>query len=247
MSIIIFVGPSLPRDEALALLAADYRPPAKAGDVYAATLEKPLAIGIIDGFFEAVPAVWHKEIMCALNQGIHVYGASSMGALRAAELQPFGMKGVGRIFESFASGELEDDDEVALIHAPEVAGYTPFSEPMVNIREGLRRALAQGILSSGSHDLLVRIAKAQFYPERSWMRLAELGGEAGIADEVLDSLLQFVRHESPDLKRKDARLLIHSMAEHAALGFVPFEPEFQFERSVYFDKLTETVFSRKIS
>ena len=52
-----------------------------------------------------------------MSQGIHVFGSASMGALRA-ELCPFGMVGVGRIFEAYRDGELEDDDEVAVIHGP---------------------------------------------------------------------------------------------------------------------------------
>ena len=71
------------------------------------------AIGIIDGYFENIPSVWHKEILWAMSQGIHVFGSASMGALRAAELAPFGMEGVGAIFEAYRDGWLEDDDEVA--------------------------------------------------------------------------------------------------------------------------------------
>ena len=61
------------------------------------------AIGIVDGYFEGVLSVWHKEILWAMAEGIHVFGSASMGALRAAELHPFGMHGTGRIFEAFAT------------------------------------------------------------------------------------------------------------------------------------------------
>ena len=241
MSVIIFVGPSLPVEEARSLLDADYRPPAKAGDVYAASLRRPQAIGIIDGFFEAVPAIWHKEVLHALQQGIPVYGASSMGALRAAELHTFGMQGVGRIFESYAAGEFEDDDEVALVHAPGVLDYRPMSEPMVNIRDGLRRALVLGIIFQSTHDLLVAIAKAQFYPDRSWQALGKLGIEAGAAGEEMERLLDFVRCEKPDLKREDARKMLCRMAEEGVGGFKPFEPGFRFERSIFFHRLAEMI------
>ena len=63
-------------------------------------------IGVIDGYFEVVPTVWHKEILWAMSQGIHVYGAASIGALRAAELAEFGMNGVGQIYQQYRSGEL---------------------------------------------------------------------------------------------------------------------------------------------
>jgi hypothetical protein len=65
--------------------------------LYRAALAHPAAIGVIDGYFEVVPTVWHKEILWAMAQGIHVFGAASIGALRAAELDSFGMRGVGRL------------------------------------------------------------------------------------------------------------------------------------------------------
>src|SRR5207244_10999206 len=96
-------GPSLPPASPPGDPALKGRPPVKQGDVYKAALARPALIGIIDGYFEVTPTVWHKEILWAMAQGIHVYGSASIGALRAAELSPFGMKGGGRIFASIAA------------------------------------------------------------------------------------------------------------------------------------------------
>ena len=41
---------------------------------------------------------------------------------------------VGRIFEAFRDGELEDDDEVAVVHGPAGLGHIQISEAMVNMR-----------------------------------------------------------------------------------------------------------------
>src|SRR5215471_16759549 len=95
----LFVGPTLARTELGALCEFICLPPAAQGDVYHLARSRPRAIGIIDGYFDGMPAVWHKEILWALTQGIHVFGSASMGALRAAELHEFGMRGIGRIFE----------------------------------------------------------------------------------------------------------------------------------------------------
>ncbi|MCK5364697.1 MAG: hypothetical protein KAR22_17095, partial [Gammaproteobacteria bacterium] len=123
MTIYVFVGPTLSVEDASAVLDAVYLPPVQQGDIYrVATLLNPSAIGIIDGYFQQVPSVWHKEILWAMARGVHVFGSASMGALRAAELEPFGMQGVGRIFEAYRSGvfapyfgeAFEDDDEVAV-------------------------------------------------------------------------------------------------------------------------------------
>src|SRR5215468_5667818 len=118
MSTFIFVGPTIGVGESAQHLDATFLPPVSQGDVYRITSKGARAIGIIDGYFESVPAVWHKEILWAMSQGVHVFGSASMGACRAAELHAFGMIGVGHIFESFLRGDLEDDDEVAVAHCP---------------------------------------------------------------------------------------------------------------------------------
>ncbi|HWC39583.1 MAG TPA: TfuA-like protein, partial [Acidimicrobiales bacterium] len=105
---VIFLGPTLPAVEARQVFPdADYRPPVAQGDLLSMIgREMPETIGIIDGVFYQDLPVWHKEILLAIERGIEVYGASSMGALRAAECRPFGMVGVGSIFEGYVAGEL---------------------------------------------------------------------------------------------------------------------------------------------
>lgn len=156
MDIIVFLGPSLPLAQARRILEADYRPPVSQGELYRAAQQGPRAIGVVDGVFHHVPAVWHKEILWALSRGIRVLGSSSMGALRAAEMDRYGMEGVGEVYRLYRSGALEDDDEVALLHAPAEFGYRPLSEPMVNLRASL----------AGRPDEIARL-KALPYPERT--------------------------------------------------------------------------------
>jgi hypothetical protein len=162
MSIVVFTGPTISAEDAAQELDATYLPPVSQGDVYRAAAAKPLAIGIIDGYFDRVPAVWHKEILWAMSKGIQVFGAASMGALRAAELTQFGMVGIGTIFESFRDGFLEDDDEVAVVHAPRELGFRVCSDAMVNIRQTLQRACIEKIISDATRTDLVKIAKGLF-------------------------------------------------------------------------------------
>ena len=134
MSIIIYTGLSLSFDDARKMLDAEYLPPVKRGDIYD-LLEKRddvEIIGIIDGLFHQSPAVAHKEILEALKRGITVVGGSSMGALRACELYPFGMIGVGKIFEDYKNGVIESDDDVAVSLNPE--NYEQMSESWINIK-----------------------------------------------------------------------------------------------------------------
>jgi hypothetical protein len=130
MKAMVFVGPTLRPEELPGSPDLVVLPPVAQGDLYRAAQRRPRAIGIIDGYFDGVLSVWHKEILWAMADGIHVFGSASMGALRAAELHAFGMQGVGQVFSAYCAGTLppydgrfEDDDEVAVIHGPAETGY----------------------------------------------------------------------------------------------------------------------------
>src|SRR2546430_10543510 len=168
MSVYVFVGPTIGTDEASKELDATFLPPAAQGDVYRIASEGARAIGIIDGYFENVPAVWHKELLMAMSQGVQAFGAASIGACRAAELHAFGMIGVGQIFELFLHGKLEDDDEVAVAHCPAEFGYRPPSVAMVNIRATLAAAVESAINASAARRKLGPKAKDLFYPNRGF-------------------------------------------------------------------------------
>jgi hypothetical protein len=238
MSTYVFLGPTLPVAEAQAILAdAVYLPPVSMGDVFALAAKGPRRIALIDGLFERTPAVWHKEILYALAQGVRVLGSSSMGALRAAELHRYGMEGVGRIFEAYRDGVLEDDDEVALVHAPAEFGWRPLSEAMVNLREGLRRAEQHGLISAGTQRALVAAAKRMFYPDRCWPEVLRAGAGLGLPAAQLDALHDFVRRERPDQKRDDAVALLQQLAREEDRA--PSPPSFCFEPTFAWRRLQE--------
>lgn len=211
MSVYVFVGPTLPADQACAELDAIYLPPASEGDVCRAASKKPQAIGIIDGYFECVPAVWHKEILWAMAQGICVYGCASMGALRAAELTAFGMKGIGKIFEAYRDGALEDDDEVAVIHSSAEHGYQPTSVAMVNIRATFKAAETASVIRRRTRRKLERIAKELFYHERTYATILQLAAENDISDHELDALRRWLPTGHVDQKREDALAMLRAI------------------------------------
>jgi hypothetical protein len=85
--IYVFLGPTLAEKDARAELDAVYLPPAAAGDVYRLWERRPRAIGIVDGYFDHVPAVWHKEILWMMEHGVHVFGAA--GSTRPSGKEPW--------------------------------------------------------------------------------------------------------------------------------------------------------------
>jgi hypothetical protein len=240
MKTVIFLGPSLSPVRARTILDATYLPPAAMGDLYGALALRPQVIGLVDGLFEQVPAVWHKEILFALSSGVHVYGASSMGALRAAELYKFGMRGVGRIFEAYASGELEDDDEVAVVHRPASEGFLAISEAMVNIRFALAEAEAAQVVSTRTRQRLVELAKESFYPERSWPSLRRMAEREGLPKDELERLFSFVQQATPNAKRDDACAMIERIRDDCAAGLQPHHPNFEFQPSVFWERIKDS-------
>jgi hypothetical protein len=198
---VVFLGPSLPRPHALSILDADYRPPAGQGDIMRACMSRPAAIGLIDGVFKDAPTVRHREILWALSQGVPVFGAASMGALRAAELSGHGMIGVGLIYRWYRRFTLLPDDAVAVTHGPAELGSPPLSDALVDIRRGLQAAVRAGHMGSdiaGEH--LARITALPF-AER---RVPEVA--AGVAVSQ---------------KASDARTLLCVLAKHTASGNWP--------------------------
>ncbi|MBI4694512.1 MAG: hypothetical protein HY749_10870 [Gammaproteobacteria bacterium] len=241
MKPVVFLGPSLAHAEAAALLDAEYRPPAAAGDLFTAARRGPPAIVLVDGYFERVPAVWHKEILYALDRGIAVYGASSMGALRAAELHSFGMIGVGSIFERYRDGVLEDDDEVAVRHVAARFGFRAASEAMVNLRDGLARAAAEGVIGEAEATVLAGLGKALFYPARSWQALTQAGVAAGLDAARLARLLRWAAERRPNTKRDEARAVLERVAADLAGEAPRRAPPFAFERSIFWERLVDSL------
>ena len=241
---IVYVGPTLAADEVRRLLPdADVRGPVAVGDVLrvvegqgvhasvasARTRAREPRVGriaIIDGYFERMAAVWHKEILLAIEAGIEVWGAASMGALRAAELAPFGMRGVGAIFERFASCELVADDEVAVAHLPAEYNYRATSVALVDLRAGIERLASSqrdtpsdhaggSLLDRAERDQLVELARAPFYRDRSWARLRADAKVAGMSAAIVDALGDLAMTRGSQ-KADDARRLLETMAAETA-------------------------------
>jgi hypothetical protein len=210
---VIFLGPSLARADAQAILpTAEFCPPVAQGDVYSLLgPDQPDAIGIIDGVFYQDLPVWHKEIITALERGVAVYGASSMGALRAAECRPFGMIGVGVIFEQYASGELIDDDEVAVAHEGPDSDWRPRTEPLVNLRATMRRAVAEGRLRDEAVQRVLDVAKGIWFAVRTRPALLRALHAADVPPGEVQALNASLEEAYVDQKRLDAESLLHAL------------------------------------
>jgi hypothetical protein len=213
--LIVFVGPSLGA-RPTAAHNIDFLPPARCGDITRVLGVRPTAIGLIDGVFETTPSVWHKEIIYALSLGVTIFGAASIGALRAVELAPFGMIGVGEVFRAYRDGEIEDDDEVAVLHGPAELGFPALTEAMVNVRATLGAANQANVLRAHDRMTLSRAAKSIFYKHRTWDAIANRAVLDGIPLATLEKFAKWRRANYVDVKRRDAELLIAALQDHAS-------------------------------
>ncbi|MEU8015735.1 TfuA-like protein [Micromonospora parva] len=214
MTDVVFIGPSLPADEVGRLLPdAVVLPPVAHGDLLRLDVAPGDRVFVIDGFFLQHPPVRHREILDLLDRGVTVAGAASMGALRAAELWPFGMRGVGEVFQLYRAGIVTGDDEVAVVHGPAEEGHRALSVPLVNIRVALRRAVAAGVLSDSEAVLLLNVGRDLPFRRRSYRALER--STPPEARDVVDRFLTWHRQDPSDAKGADARLLLSMAADNA--------------------------------
>jgi hypothetical protein len=175
----VFAGPSLAGWVAAPPFAR--LPPAGAGDMLRLLGQPPHTVVLIDGIFGSCPAVWHKEILMLLARGFRVIGAASMGALRAAELDNFGMIGCGAIYRAYADGRITADDEVAVLHAPAALGGQPLSLAQVNVRATLVKAVRAGVISADKARAVRAASAAIHYRDRDWARVIAMADSPAFA------------------------------------------------------------------
>jgi hypothetical protein len=218
----LFVGPSLPD---AGRLVGDHDvtvvPPIAAGDLLALGLARDDRVGIVDGYFHQARAIPHKEIMAVLAAGVDVLGAASMGALRAAELGPWGMRGIGGIYAAYRDGELVGDDEVTLLHGPAEEGYRHLSAPLVNLRATLGAAARAGQCSARTADRLVEALRTVPYRDRSCRRLPDHAEAVGLDRASAVRLMEYCLANQVDRKRSDAEQLLAELTAEAARSPTP--------------------------
>jgi len=222
--IVVFSGPTLSSDEIHEIVPqAEVYPPVAAGELLRLPLQPGDLVAIIDGYYFQAASVRHKEILDLLARGIHVWGAGSMGALRAAELAPFGMRGFGHVFHAYIQGDIDGDDEVALIHAPEEMGYLKLSEALVNIRYACTMAIQEEIISENMSHAIREVACGLPFFERVYPHMCKVAQERGLDASECERFLACVRQSRLDVKRNDALEMLHALRDAPTM---PFQPAF---------------------
>jgi hypothetical protein len=210
MKPVVYTGTSISHSDARKILDADYRAPVRRHDFRRLLSSPPEIIGLIDGVFFDNAAVGHREIIEALKSGIIVVGGGSMGALRAYELESYGMIGVGKVFGMYRNGIIESDDEVAVTF--DAGSNEALSIPLVNIRMTIEAAKDAGVINPAQAAAIIGIARKLFYPDRNYQNVVFESGKNGIILEIeKKKLLDFIKLNEVDIKRQDAILVLEKI------------------------------------
>ncbi len=212
MNVVVYTGTSISHSDARKILDADYRPPVRRDDIRKLMRNPPDIIGIIDGVFFDSAAVAHREIIEAIKGGVTVVGGGSMGALRASELDSYGMIGAGRIYGMYRDGILESDDEVAVTFDPDT--MEALSVPLVNVRLTVEAMQKAGVLDEREATGIVDVARKLFYPDRNYRNIVGECVKKGIIVEAdKGKLPDLLKQYEVDVKREDAILVLEKIKE----------------------------------
>lgn len=218
--VVVYAGPTISAADVHALLPeAEVRPPAGRGDLLADRWQPGDVVVVIDGYFRERRSVGHKEILQVLTEGAEVIGAASMGALRAAELGPCGMRGTGAVHEMYASGEIDGDDEVGVLHGPAEMGYPAQTVALVNLRYGCEEGAETDLVPMAAGRRIVAAAAALPFTHRGWKDIERALEERD--HDALRTLEEMIGSGVWDLKRLDA---VSALREIADRGTVPAAP-----------------------
>ena len=207
---VIFLGPTLSIEKAKGFLDADYRPPAKKGDILQLMPTSVKTVGIIDGYFlQDYPPTPIEVYNLLRKRGVMVFGSSSLGALRAVELKKFGMVGIGKIFELFSKGVLDSDDEVAVTFTG-YAGYK--SDALVDIRYNLFLAHKNNIIDNDTKKIILRVSKDTYFPYRTYGDILDESKRLFPSHiRQIEDFKEYIAKNKRSLKEKDAIELLKAI------------------------------------
>jgi hypothetical protein len=223
--VVVYTGPTISPDVVHAALPeAQVLSPLARGDVLSCQWNVGDTAVVIDGYFRERRSIGHKEILLLLSEGVDVIGAASMGALRAAELWPYGMRGVGVVYRMYATDEINGDDEVGVLHGPAEMGYPPHTVALVNLRYGCREGAATNLIPEATGRRIVEAAKALPFTHRSWLEIRSRLGEED--HDSLSMLKEKIGSGEWDLKRLDALAALRAVGtpDAAVLNARTIEP-----------------------
>ena len=203
----IYAGLSISEQEVRDVLAdATFARPVQRGDLHADIDAGHRVVAIVDGRFQQSLAVSVGEIMDALRCGVRIYGASSLGALRAAELDRYGMIGHGAIYEHVRAASCFRDDYLGQLFFEGIPNHKNPSVPYINLHFALRGLLERRAIDEPTRAATDELYKRLHFSERDRFNLERAINEQDGSPELLAAAR--LAFEQPDQKHLDALSLL---------------------------------------
>ncbi|MEC3980180.1 TfuA-like protein, partial [Amycolatopsis sp. H20-H5] len=180
------------------------------GDLYRLRLANGDAVLIVDGVYQHRAPVRHKEILSLHLDGVAVYGAASIGALRACELDEHGVTGLGTVYGWYRDGRIESDADVALMHGDEDVDFRAFTHALVSVHDVVDRLVLGGELDLAAGAAVTELARSVHFGERSGSRLRSVAREQGL-DAPMGTMLAALAGPGGDVKRNDAEAAVREL------------------------------------
>jgi hypothetical protein len=207
MKIKIYAGLSIPKNQVRRILPhAVVCGPVRRGDILRDIADGFHVIGIIDGVFFQELAVSPSEILDALRFGIKVFGSSSIGALRAVELAPQGMVGVGEVYRYIDRAGIFLDDWLGQTFS-EQKEEEPLSAAKIDFVLELDRLLEKKKIRPDAYARVLRELRKTHFSDWNARAFQE-----NISKRWPGSIPRF---KSGRAKRGDAVALLREIARHS--------------------------------
>jgi hypothetical protein len=218
--IVVTAGPTISANDIRVVVPdAEVVPPISFGEALSYGLRPGDTLLIVDGLLFQHPSVRRNELLTLIADGVRVVGSSSMGALLAAKLHPFGMEGYGWVFWAYRDGVLDADDEVAMVCGDAEDGYPVFVDALANMRHTVARAVRTGVLSASLAEQLIDTARRTPFTMRTWDRL--LADVGALERRMLARKLRSLR---VDVQYADAWVALRQILRSAPRRAVPPRP-----------------------
>ena len=210
---IVYGASSLQPLDPQLLAQIELHPPARRGDLAPLLERRPGTVLLVDGLFGGSLTTTATECRELLDAGWTVVGASGLGALRAADLWPLGMIGVGDIYTLYRLGTLTSDADVAVALDAD-RGHRELTVSTVHLRAILAAASGEGIIGAAQRTRMARLAERLHWSERSFDACRELWQAAGVPRGVVAHVERLGSDPRLDPKVRDAETALRAVLAH---------------------------------
>jgi len=207
--LVVFGGASLELVAPEVRQRVELRPPVRRGDLAAlADQRRPGRVLILDGVFGWELATTPTECRELLDRGWQLAGASSMGALRAAELWSAGMVGIGDVFTQYRLGALRSDADVAVVFGLRGEEATA---PLVHVRAVVAEMERRGLCTGPAARCMVAAARRVHWVDRLWSVLIDAWRGDGLPADIARVAAALAADPLLHPKKRDGLLAVRSM------------------------------------